>query len=223
MMDESDCLDENALLHRCQQLAGLSVAQLAIANHMVIPEHPLQRKGFIGSLLEHALGANAGNKAVPDFESLGVELKTLSLNAAGKPAESTFITSIPLLSIHQQTWKTSSCFLKLKRILWVPVESDKNILFQHRRVGHAILWSPTVEEERVLEEDWSLFQLMLTTGRLAEIDARLGSYLQIRPKAAHGRSLCYGFDEHGCKVKTLPRGFYLRSKFTASILAKSLA
>jgi len=59
---------------------------------------------------------------------------------------------------------------------------------------------------------------MISTGRLAEINAGMGQYLQVRPKAANSKSLCYGFDETGNKVLTLPRGFYLRSTFTASIL-----
>ncbi|MGC1183416.1 MAG: DNA mismatch repair protein MutH, partial [Legionella sp.] len=40
-------------------------------------------------------------------------------------------------------------------------------------------------------------------------------------KAANGKSLCYGFDSEGNKVKTLPRGFYLRSSFTAKILSST--
>ena len=53
---------------------------------------------------------------------------------------------------------------------------------------------------------------------LAEIDASMGEYLQVRPKAANGKSLCYGFDEVGNKILTLPRGFYLRSSFTMTVL-----
>ena len=55
-------------------------------------------------------------------------------------------------------------------------------------------------------------------GKLSEIDATMGEYLQIRPKASNGQSLCYGFDEEGSKILTLPRGFYLRSRFTNTIV-----
>ena len=98
------------------------------------------------------------------------------------------------------------------------IEGDKNIPFLDRRIGRGILWSPSVDEEAILAKDWSEFALMISTGRLSEINASMGDYLQIRPKAATAKSLCYGFDEVGNKIQTLPRGFYLRCGFTKNIL-----
>ena len=178
----------------------------------------LQRKGWTGQAIEKALGTTAGNRAGPDFCALGVELKTLPINHLGKPAESTFVTSIPLLTIHQEHWHSSQCYAKLKRVLWLPIEGEHDIPFQHRRIGPAVLWSPSSEEETILSNDWMELSFMISSGKLAEIDASMGDYLQVRPKAANGKSLCYGVDEQGNKVLTLPRGFYLRSRFTATIL-----
>lgn len=209
---------ESELLTRCNAITGLSVGQLANELNISIPTHPLQRKGFVGQAIEIALGTTAGTKAIPDFNELGIELKTLPINYLGMPAESTFVTSIPLLSVHKETWATSTCFSKLKRVLWLPIEADKTIPFQHRRIGQGMLWSPSNAQEKILEDDWSELSLMIGTGRLAEINASIGQYLQVRPKAATSKSLCYGYDELGNKIQTLPRGFYLRSRFTASIL-----
>ena len=209
---------ETELLERCQTIEGLSFIQLASRLGLSIPHHPLQRKGWAGQAIELALGTTAGNKPIPDFSALGIELKTLPINHLGKPAESTFVTTIPLLTLHEQTWKTSHCFDKLKRVLWLPIEGDKNIPFSERRIGRGILWSPSVDDEAILAKDWSEFALMISTGRLSEINASMGDYLQIRPKAATAKSLCYGFDEVGNKIQTLPRGFYLRCGFTKNIL-----
>jgi len=209
---------ELELLARCKAIEGFSFAQLASALQLIIPENPVQRKGWTGQAVEQMLGANSGNLAQPDFHHLGIELKTIPLNHLGNPKESTFITSIPLLTLHKQTWKTSQCFSKLKKILWLPVEGDTAIAFPHRRIGRAILWTPSVEEEAILACDWNELTLMIGTGKLAEIDATFGQYLQVRPKAAHAKSLCYGLDEEGNKILTLPRGFYLRTCFTGSIV-----
>ncbi len=211
-------LTEAQLLARCQAIEGLTFAQLAAECASFLPENPLQRKGWLGLLIERALGATAGNRPIPDFVDLGIELKTLPINTLGKPAESTFVTSIPLLSLHQQTWKTSQCYQKLKRVLWVLVEDDVGIAYSYRRIGRALLWSPSCEEEATLEKDWLELSRMICTGYLADIHAGMGDYLQVRPKAASGKSLCYGYDEKGQKILTLPRGFYLRSQFTARIL-----
>lgn len=210
---------EPDLLHRCQMIEGLTMTQLAMSLGLSIPTHPLQRKGWVGQAIEHALGTTAGCKATPDFDVLGIELKTIPINPLGNPAESTFITSIPLLTIQQQVWHTSTCYAKLKRVLWIPIEGDRRISFESRRIGRAVLWSPNVEEENILERDWSEFAQLISLGRLGEIDARMGEYLQVRPKAANAKSLCFGLDEEGNKILTMPRGFYLRSRFTAMILS----
>lgn len=209
---------EIELLERCSAIEGLSLFQLADLLGLRIPAHPLQRKGWAGQAIELALGTTAGNKPSPDFCALGIELKTLPINHLRKPAESTFVTTIPLLTLHQQTWKTSHCRAKLRRILWLPIEADKRIPYAARRIGHGVLWSPTIVEEAILEKDWSEFTLLISTGRLSEINASMGEWLQVRPKAMNGKALCYGFDDEGNKVQTLPRGFYLRSMFTASLI-----
>lgn len=213
---------EEELIERCNMLEGLSFGQLAMELGLIIPEHSNQRKGWVGQALELALGANANNKAVPDFQHLGIELKTLPIAKSGKPTESTFITSIPLLTIHQEEWKSSQCYAKLKRILWIPTEGNTDIPYLHRRIGRGFLWSPEPHEEQVLAEDWNYLTLQISVGQLATIDAKAGVYLQVRPKGANGKSLCYGYDEEGNKIKTLPRGFYLRSCFTETIIRKQI-
>lgn len=214
---------EADLLARCRAIEGYSFGQLAQQLQIRIPALSIQRKGWIGSALEKALVTTAGNQSLPDFVHLGIELKTLPISASGKPAESTFVTSIPLLTIHEQIWETSQCWAKLRRVLWILIEADPNISFAHRRIGAAVLWSPSLAEQAILAQDWADLSLLIIQGKLHELDARMGQYLQVRPKAADARSLCYGLDEAGQKILTLPRGFYLRSTFTlSSILSEYL-
>ncbi|WP_419421099.1 DNA mismatch repair endonuclease MutH [Legionella sp. D16C41] len=213
-------INECELLLRCQQIEGISFAQLAQLVQLAIPKESTKRKGWAGLAIEAILGATAGTKALPDFNHLGIELKTIPFNAWGKPAESTFITTIPLLHVHQQNWYSSECYKKLKRILWIPVEGLRDIPFEARRIGQAYLWSPTASEEAILKQDWLELTTMIGMGRLEEIDATMGQYLQVRPKAANAQSLCYGFNSEGSKILTLPRGFYLRRHFTESLFAK---
>jgi DNA mismatch repair protein MutH len=214
---------EDELISRCYAIQGLSFSQLAVRLGLEIPFNATQRKGWVGLALELALGTDASNKSAPDFQELGIELKTLPLAKSGKPAESTFITSIPLLAIHQQNWKSSQCYAKLKRMLWIPIEGDTDLPFEQRRVGCGFLWSPDALQEEKLAADWNYLTLQISTGQLETLDSTAGYYLQIRPKAANGKSLCYAYDSEGNKIQTLPRGFYLRSKFTAEILASNLS
>lgn len=207
-----------SLLSRCHEIEGLSIQQLAHHLDILIPKDPKKRKGFSGLLLERALGTTAGNKAIPDFHHLGIELKTIPINHLGKAAESTFVTSIALLTLYQETWATSQCFQKLRQVLWVPIEDCPTIPFEARRIGSPFLWSPSAQDEAILARDWNELATLLTTGRIEEVNAAMGEYLQVRPKGQNGLSLCYGFDEQGNKIQTLPRGFYLRSSFTTKLL-----
>ncbi|MCH9763818.1 MAG: DNA mismatch repair endonuclease MutH [Gammaproteobacteria bacterium] len=210
--------NEDELLNRCREIEGLSFSALAARLSVLVPMDPLKRKGWVGGMIERILGTTAGNAAKPDFHHLGIELKTLPVGLQGKPIESTFVTSINLLTIHQETWETSQCYSKLKRVLWLPVEGDKTVPFPHRRIGRGFIWSADMKNKAILEKDWHDLSFMLGRGKLADVDARMGVYLQVRPKAANARSLCYGFDEDGCKVLTLPRGFYLRPSFTEQMM-----
>lgn len=208
---------EAALLEACNQIEGLTIAQIASRLNLNVTEQASARKGWVGLAIERLLGAQAGSKPEPDFISLGIELKTLPINQQGKPAESTFVTSISLLNLHKQTWQTSVCWHKLQRVLWVPIEADSSIPFLERRVGQAILWSPTAHQAEVLERDWLELTQLIVLGKLGEVDAKMGEYLQVRPKAASGKSLSYAYDEEGRKQLTLPRGFYLRPTLTERI------
>jgi DNA mismatch repair protein MutH len=206
------------LLTRSKILENKTFAEIAAQLNLIIPDDPTKRKGFVGKVLEQILGADGGNLPAPDFSQLGVELKTLPLSSTGKVKESTFVTHIPLLTLHTQSFETSDCYLKLKQVLWITIDADVKIPFVYRRIGPAILWSPSAADFAILKQDWQWFAYMIGTGKLAEIDGSVGECLQVRPKARYAKSLCYGLDEIGNFVLTLPRGFYLRAKFTQSIV-----
>lgn len=212
---------EAALLERCLEIQGITFAALAQRLNLYIPINPVRRKGWVGQAVELALGTTAGARAIPDFHELNIELKTIPVDKVGRPAESTFVTSIPLLTLHEQTWETSQCYGKLRRVLWLPIEHDKDIPFTHRRIGLAKLWSPSPQETAVLEKDWSELSFLVIQGKLAELTSNMGEYLQVRPKASNARALCYGYDEAGERILTLPRGFYLRRSFTERCIAST--
>lgn len=206
------------LLQRAQNIAGLTLFQLATQIDEPIPENLHHAKGWIGQLLEKALGATAGSLPEPDFQQLGIELKTLPVNRQGQPRESTYVCTVPLQNNHDLNWQQSWVRNKLKRVLWIPVESEKELSVTERHIGQAILWSPSPEQERVLQQDWEELMDLVCTGQLGNISAKQGTYLQIRPKAANASALVNTEDEEGNAALTLPRGFYLRSTFTQQIL-----
>ena len=213
-------LSENELLESATRISGKTLQQLAQQQDMETPDNQLHHKGWVGQLLELSLGATAGSLPEPDFQHIGVELKTLPLSKNGTPKESTYVCAINLIQIESQ-WKTSLVNLKLSRVLWLPVEADPDIPLAARRIGTAILWSPNEEQETTLRRDWEELMDMIATGELEQITAHQGQYLQVRPKAANTKVLRKGFNNEGDEILTLPRGFYLRPSLTKQILNQS--
>lgn len=210
--------DEAELLARARRWAGASVGELAQALAMPVPRDLRRHKGWLGELVEVALGATASSRPLPDFTDLGIELKTVPIGVDGRPCESTHVCSITLGALIGQRWQHSTVRLKLARVLWVPVEYRAELPLAARRFGAARLWSPDADQENVLRTDWEEHMELLATGRFDELDARLGQALQVRPKAANGRALSAAGDSGGAPAATLPRGFYLRPSFTHAIL-----
>lgn len=199
-------------------MAGKTLQQIAGKLHCATPEKLTGNKGWIGEIIEQYLGANAGSSPEPDFTHIGVELKTLPIGKNGKPKESTFVCIASLLPEENSCWENSLVKRKLSRVLWVPVEGETSIPLPQRRIGNSFLWSPGPAQEKILREDWEELINMVLTGQLEQITARYGRYLQIRPKAQNARSLRMGINADGEILQTLPRGFYLRTSFTATIL-----
>lgn len=209
---------ESELIERAYDVAGLSFAELANEANMEIPPDLRRDKGWVGQLLEWHLGATAGSKPQQDFEQLGIELKTIPISYTGKPLETTFVCVAPLVGIQGLTWETSHVRNKLSRVLWIPVEGEREIPLADRRVGSPLIWSPTVAEEHQLRTDWEELMEMIVTGHVEQITARHGEVLQLRPKAANGRVLTEAYGSSGKMIKTRPRGFYLRTQFTTKLL-----
>jgi DNA mismatch repair protein MutH len=215
--------DEAELVERAAALAGLRLAELAGRMNVPVPPDLRRAKGFVGSLVERALGASAGSRALPDFPELGIELKTLPVDRVGAPVESTFVCTIPLTEIGQVEWADSRVRRKLSQVLWVPVEGERQIPVAERRIGQALLYRLSAEDEAVLRADWEELAGFIGRGHVEALTGHIGRFLQIRPKAANSRARRVGIDADGAPFAALPKGFYLRPSFTRGLLARHFA
>jgi DNA mismatch repair protein MutH len=211
--------DEIELIERARSLSGMRIAELARHLGVAMPREPGRAKGFVGRLIERALGATAGSAPEPDFAALGVELKTIPLDRRGRPRESTFVCAIGLPAMAEAEWAGSVARKKLARVLWVPIESERGVAFAERRVGTPRLWSPSPEQEACLRADFEEVAGLIGRGDIELLDGLVGRSMQARPKAANRRVTTRGMDERGAPTRVAPRGFYLRTTFTAQIFA----
>lgn len=208
---------EVELLDRADGLAGAQLSEIAHYYGVVVPPDLRRHKGWIGDLIERALGAMAGGMAGPDLPELGIELKTIPVSEAGKPREATWVCVAPMDRIELGPWERSPVRHKLQRVLWLPIVGDGPP--GERRVGAPIIWSPTADQEEVLAGDWATLAELIGSGEVWRWRAHLGKALQIRPKASKSTDYVWVLNREGDWVQTNPLGFYLRSRFTAQVLA----
>lgn len=209
------------LLNRAQAIAGFSLGELADIAGVAIPANFQRHKGWTGQLLETWLGATAGSKPQQDFPELGIELKSLPIDQHGMPLETTYVCYAPLLNKPGLTWHTSNVRNKLQQVLWMPVEGERSIPIPERRVASPVLWSPSAEEDEELAADWEELTEMIQLGHVESITSKQGQALHIRPKAANGSVLTDALGVNGERIRTRPRGFYLRKRFTGNILRRA--
>ncbi|MFC3137674.1 DNA mismatch repair endonuclease MutH [Shewanella submarina] len=213
--------DLDELMQRVDDMAGLTLGQLASHHGIPVPENLRRDKGWTGQLIETHLGATAGSKPMQDFIHLGVELKTIPLSLSGSPLETTYVCVAPLINIQGLCWQDSLVKHKLQRVLWVPIEGDRQIPVAQRRIGTGILWEPNNDEEQLLKQDWEEIMELIALGKVESVSARHGDVLQLRPKAANSKVVTEAIGKEGKTIMTNPRGFYLKTGFTASILARA--
>jgi DNA mismatch repair protein MutH len=199
----------------------MTLAELASAQEVAVPDGLLHAKGWTGQLLERYLGATAGSRDEPDFQALGIELKTLPVNRVGWPCESTFVCTIPLQDVARTEWQDSRVLRKLRRVLWLIVQGSRDIPVGKRAIGSPLLWSPDEREYALLKQDWDELAGQIGRGGIESITGHLGQVMQVRPKARNAQARRIGFDDDGVAVAQLPRGFYLRATFTGQILQRA--
>ena len=209
--------DLDALLAHARALVGVELSELADALGLPVPVGRVRTKGWSGQVIEHELGVAIGGGRGPDFAALGIELKTVPVDTTLAPRESTAVCQIDPIAVAGESWETSYVRQKLARVLFVALEVARSV--GERRVAAVRLWSPSVEEERALRDDFDLIvRGYYRQGRAAALTGHVGTVLQVRPKGRDAADVRDAYDPEGRPTRIGKHGFYLRPTFVATIL-----
>lgn len=218
-MDPPATVDD--LVARATSLAGRTLGDVARSLGMTVGDDGVRTKGKFGQIVERALGGGESSRSEHDFPAIATELKTIPIGPRG-PVESTYVCTLPLAGSEHMSWESSWVRAKLSRVLFVPIWVEVPS-WRERRVGRPLLFSPTAAQEAILKADFDEVVGLFGAGRAEDVTAKLGRWLQVRPKAANGSARTSTRTETGEIVLTIPRGFYLRTRFTKAILRDAAA
>lgn len=210
------------LLNLCKKARSLQdykLADLAEICKVEKPEHNITAKGWSGQLIEQLLGVKNNSFSGPDFPELGVELKTIPVSVDYKPFETTYITTVPLLPKEMTSFEDSILYAKLRCVLWIPlIAKTKTQAVTERVVGRAVLWQPNEKELNIIQQDFFEIMEYIVSGEIDSLNAQVGQYLHVRPKALNSKKRTYTLNSDGEYIQTSPKGFYLRTSLTREIL-----
>lgn len=211
------------MLGHARALVGMTLADLADGLGLPVPVGNVRTKGWAGTIIERELGAGDSGAAArgPDFAALGIELKTVPVDRACSPQESTAVCQIDPITIAGESWETSYVRRKLSRVLFVVLEipEDDRASVGDRRVAAVTLWSPSTAQDRILRADFELFvRDYFRRGRAAEITGHQGTALQVRPKGRDAADTRRAYGPDGTAVQIGKCGFYLRPSFVRAVL-----
>lgn len=210
------------LSRRAEKLAGKTIGEVSQLFNIQVPQNLKVKKGWQGQFIEDCLGADSGNLSQPDFNHLGIELKTLPINLNGRVEESTYVCVLNLTEHRLLQWSQSAVCKKLSHVLWVPITRIPGSRVEQSTIATPFLWRPCEAQLQLLKNDWEEVMDLISLGKVDQLNARHGEVLQVRPKAAHSRVTTAAVGEAGETIQTLPRGFYLRSSFTQSLINSHL-
>ncbi len=139
-------------------------------------------------LLEVYLGAMAGSKPEQDFAEIGIELKTIPIDSAGKAAGNHVCLCRPSDRQQRRDMGKQPCSPQTGARTVDPGgrgTSDPACRTPDRR---AFAVEPSDEEEQQLRQDWEELMDLIVLGKVESITARHGEVLQLRPKGRQQQS-----------------------------------
>ncbi|QJC30583.1 MutH/Sau3AI family endonuclease [Enterobacteriaceae endosymbiont of Neohaemonia nigricornis] len=202
------------LILKLKLIIGYSITDIAKFLNYPIPINIKYNKGFAGQLIEYYLiGRHINNKYHQDFEHLGIEIKTITINKNFNVLNDSYICTCSLFKNNNMFWNTSILYKKLSIILWIPIITNSiNTPLKERIIGHPKLWSPTVDEKKILYKDWYNLIQLLILGQIQELNNYYGSILIIKNKSNKKQNTKF-IDYLGNVCYTSPKAFFLKKTF----------
>ncbi len=121
-----------------KNISGLYIYQLIDKYNLFLNYKNNLDKGLLGRLIENYIVNKKFKGYICDINYLNWELKTVSLNNYNVPYNEVLLLTFKLFNFFKLNFK-KKFFLKIHKILWVPLLGKKNIFFLYKIIGNFFL------------------------------------------------------------------------------------
>jgi DNA mismatch repair endonuclease MutH len=204
---------EAAVIKHAERHFGRRIGQLA----RELGVSPSSAKNYSALVVRKVLGARDPGNKLREFEEFGVEAKIVPLSPRGVPYEAMSFPAFRYKGlVAEEEWEESELHEQLDRLLIVVVSSPTRETSQDDRVlADAFFWSPTLEQEAIIKEEWLSVIELVKRGRAD----RLPSYgtTRIIHVRTHGRD-SRDTDEAPMLGEIPKKSFWLNPGFVAAVV-----
>ena len=178
-----------------------------------------KNKGSFGNILESGyFMIDNNNEHEPDFEYLGIELKTTPLVKATKtdyrPKERMSLGNINYMTLLTEGIGGSLLHKNNELLVIFYLDAGESDIRNQKIVG-STLWKFPEDDMKIITEDWGVIADMVRRGLAHELSGRLTFYLEAAPKGpGRGRGMK---PQPYSDVKAKPRAFALKPRYVSSI------
>ena len=180
-------------------------------------------KGKLGQLIEERyFHYECNNKAKPDFEEAGVELKVTPYKEDKKGRKSAkerlVITMVDYFEVPKETFESSHMWQKARLILLVYYLYRKEISDPlDYKIHFTKLFSPSAEDTQIIKQDFETIQAKIRAGKAHELSDRDTLYLAATTKAATSKDRK---SQPYSNELAKPRAFTFKSSYMTYVLNK---
>ena len=178
-----------------RDLLGRDLRALARAYGVTFERAGARNKGWAGQAVERALGLPADAQQAPDFGDWELKVVPLAARADGTltPRETMSITMFTAADLEHQRFEDSHLFAKLRRLvvvarLYEGPDEPRSLVYDARTFD---LTAPSLRA--AIEADYEEIRWVARHHGLAALTARVGRYVQPRPKGDDRLADGHGF------------------------------
>ncbi len=129
---------KNYVISLLKNISGIYVYQFIDFLNIYLTKKNFKDKGLLGRLIEMYIVKKKIRGNICDINYLNWECKTVFLNNFFSPNNDVLLLTFKFLNFFTLNFKRKF-FLKIKKILWIPILGNKNIIFLYRIIGDFFL------------------------------------------------------------------------------------